>query len=507
MLKLLSIIFFLLSVLNIHSQGLTLNYEAKMIVGEESNVTINGNLVLNNHIPLEIKNSSFIVKGESSGSGEITFTKTIPSNRWEFVSSPVLDQSVTTFVAEENLSRGLGSHTDNRGLTYFNNSEFKWVIYNGVDNVDFPNIFESGKGWGVHLEGNGENKDISFTGLFPGLDISKTNQNIEEAQHFFIGNPYPSSISVGDQTAEGVAFLSYNGDNLKEKTMWIWNSENRDYDIANNLVGTSYIRPGQSFFVKSISGSAVFSFKKDMQSHQSTTSYQQKNSSSSQKIKLMITDGSSHKHTVIYYVKEATNAFDNGFDSTTFNSGGTDIYTHLVEDSEGNDYRIQALPNNNHEKTIVSVGVNATSSSEITISAAIDNLPAEIKVYLEDKEKNSFNLLDNSATFKTTLSEDINGIGRFYLHTTSQVLSSDKVALNNNPSIYISSEENLRISGVHIGEAKIRMYDILGKQLINTSFEGNGMNDIVLPKNISDGGVYIVHLVTDTKIITKKIMI
>ena len=66
MLKLLSIIFFLLSVLNIHSQGLTLNYEAKMIVGEESNVTINGNLVLNNHIPLEIKNSSFIVKGESS---------------------------------------------------------------------------------------------------------------------------------------------------------------------------------------------------------------------------------------------------------------------------------------------------------------------------------------------------------------------------------------------------------------------------------------------------------
>ena len=51
------------------------------------------------------------------------------------------------------------------------------------------------------------------------------------------------------------------------------------------------------------------------------------------------------------------------------------------------------------------------------------------------------------------------------------------------------------------------MYDILGKQLINTSFEGNGMNDIVLPKNISDGGVYIVHLVTDTKIITKKIMI
>ena len=182
----------------------------------------------------------------------------------------------------------------------------------------------------------------------------------------------------------------------------------------------------------------------------------------------MITDGSSHKHTVIYYVKEATNGFDNGFDSTTFNSGGTDIYTHLVEDSEGNDYRIQALPNNNHEKTIVSVGVNATSSSEITISAAIDNLPAEIKVYLEDKEKNSFNLLDNAATFKTTLSEDINGIGRFYLHTTSQVLSSDKVALNNNPSIYISSEENLRISGVHIGEAKIRMYDILGKQLINT---------------------------------------
>ena len=245
-----------------------------------------------------------------------------------------------------------------------------------------------------------------------------------------------------------------------------------------------------------------------MQSHRSTETDQQKTSSSRPEIKLMITDGSSHRSTDIFYIEATTTGFDNGYDSTIFYNGGTEfgIYTHLVSDSQGDDYGIQSLPDNNFENMVVPVGINATSSTEIIISAAIVNFPVGISVYLEDKVNNSYTLLDDAATFTTTLSEDINGIGRFYLHTTSSVLSADKVALNNNISIYTSSKENLRISGVNTGVAKLSVYNILGKQVLNTSFEGNGMNDIALPKNISKG-VYIVHLVTDTETVNKKIMI
>ena len=507
MFKSLSIIFFLLSILNIYSQNVTIDSGAKMIVGEGVKVTIEGDLVLNSTESLKITNSSFVVKGTSSGSGKMTYTKTIPSKKWQFISSPVTNQSVADFVASVDLVNGQGNHSDNQGLAYYDNTILDWIMYNTVKNSSsFPSgtVFKPGQGWVIQLEGSGD-IDISFTGSFPGSNSVMTDfQNSNESKYNFIGNPYPSYIA-GNTSANTDNFLEDNKDSLTEKTLWIWNDGDGKYDVTNNASNAYYLAPAQGFFIKSQEN---LSFDKNLQSHKSTVSGQQKNSSSRPEIKLMITDGSSHKDTDIFYIEGTTTGFDNGYDSTIFYNGGKnfDIYTHLVSDSQGDDYGIQSLPNSDYETMVVPVGFNATSNTEITISAAIANFPAGISVYLEDKEDSSFTLLDNSATYTTTLSEDINGIGRLYLHTTSSVLSTDKVTLNNHLSIYTSSKENIRISGVYSGVAKLRMYNILGKQVLNTSFEGNGLNDIALPNNISSG-VYIVHLATESKIVTKKILI
>ena len=126
-------------------------------------------------------------------------------------------------------------------------------------------------------------------------------------------------------------------------------------------------------------------------------------------------------------------------------------------------------------------------------------------MYLEDKEDNTFTLLDDTSSFSTTLSGSLNGEGRFYLHTrTESSLSAPNDVDINNISMYTTSEENLRIIGVQSGPASVVIYDILGKQIINTSFEGTVANDIALPSSISEG-VYIVRLKTNTGIISKKI--
>ena len=507
MFKSLSIIFFLLSILNIYSQNVTIDSGAKMIVGEGVKVTIEGDLVLNSTESLKITNSSFVVKGTSSGSGKMTYTKTIPSKKWQFISSPVTNQSVADFVASVDLVNGQGNHSDNQGLAYYDNSIPNWIVYNTVENSSsFPSgtVFKPGQGWVIQLEGSGD-IDISFTGSFPGSNSVMTDfQNSNESKYNFIGNPYPSYIA-GNTSTDTDNFLEDNKDSLTEKTLWIWNDGDGKYDVTNNASNAYYLAPAQGFFIKSQEN---LSFDKNLQSHKSTVSGQQKNSSSRPEIKLMITDGSSHKDTDIFYIEGTTTGFDNGYDSTIFYNGGKyfDIYTHLVSDSQGDDYGIQSLPNSDYETMVVPVGFNATSNTEIIISAAIANFPAGISVYLEDKDNTSFTLLEDATSYTTTLSEDINGIGRFYLHTTSSVLSTDKVALNNHLSIYTSSKENIRISGVYSGVAKLRMYNILGKQVLNTSFEGNGLNDIALPNNISSG-VYIVHLATESKIVTKKILI
>ena len=62
----------------------------------------------------------------------------------------------------------------------------------------------------------------------------------------------------------------------------------------------------------------------------------------------------------------------------------------------------------------------------------------------------------------------------------------------------------MRVTGVQNGSASIQIYNILGKQMMRTSFEGMGVNDISLPT--LPNGVYIIKLGTQTGTTNKKII-
>jgi hypothetical protein len=47
---------------------------------------------------------------------------------------------------------------------------------------------------------------------------------------------------------------------------------------------------------------------------------------------------------------------------------------------------------------------------------------------------------------------------------------------------------------------------MLGKELMQTSFEGTGVNEILLPNHLNPG-IYIVKIATTTGVTTKKIRI
>ncbi len=53
--------------------------------------------------------------------------------------------------------------------------------------------------------------------------------------------------------------------------------------------------------------------------------------------------------------------------------------------------------------------------------------------------------------------------------------------------------------------ANIYLYNTIGKQVLEASFMGSGVNDIELPE--LSQGVYIAKLETTNKIITKKIIL
>lgn len=74
----------------------------------------------------------------------------------------------------------------------------------------------------------------------------------------------------------------------------------------------------------------------------------------------------------------------------------------------------------------------------------------------------------------------------------------------NSINVYTTGS-TLRIVGVQNGTASVNVYSILGKNVFEASFQGNGLNDIILP-NLKTG-IYIVQLESQKGKLNKKIII
>ncbi|WP_297816038.1 T9SS type A sorting domain-containing protein, partial [uncultured Polaribacter sp.] len=154
---------------------------------------------------------------------------------------------------------------------------------------------------------------------------------------------------------------------------------------------------------------------------------------------------------------------------------------------------------------VIPVGVKADANKEITFSAEAMNLPTGIKVFLEDRVHNTFTRLDEAnATYKVTLTEALDGVGRFYVHTTQSALSIDNVTLTG-VSIFKANAATLRVTGLTQGKASISLFNVLGKQVMSTSFEATASKDISLPKLAR--GIYFVKVQTATGELSKKIIL
>ena len=436
---------------------------------------------------------SLIVSGTSTGN--ITYNRTLATENWYLVSSPVVGQDIDAFVTTEVLASGTGS---NLGLSDYNNTTPGWTYYqNGASGTG---SFTSGDGRSIKLAAAG---DVSFTGTINTSDVTVAMTSNSNGFNL-VGNPYPSYVA-GNENADGTNnILTINSANLTENTLWFWNQSTGSYNQINQASTAFQIAPAQGFFV-SATGSVNLSITEAMQSHQGTDSFQRL--TTRPEIELTLSNGTAIRNADIYYIEGTTTGWDNGYDSSIFGGVANEftIYTHAVANGNGRDLGIQSLPNSDFENMIIPVGINAEAGTSISIDAATNNFPEGINIYLEDKQDNSFTLLEADSNFSFTPENNLDGIGRFYLHTTSGVLSANDFATNTNISIYTSSNDNLRIAGVQNGTATVRLYNILGKEMLKSSFVGSGVNDIKV--NAIPVGIYIVKLTTENGTLNRKIII
>lgn len=155
---------------------------------------------------------------------------------------------------------------------------------------------------------------------------------------------------------------------------------------------------------------------------------------------------------------------------------------------------------------ILPLGIVASADKEIEFSLGALNIPSSIRVFLEDRELNTITRLDEgNSNYKVTLTEGLDGFGRFFLHTsTKSALSIDNEILSD-VNIYKSGISELTITGLDSEKGSISMYNVLGKQVLKTSFTTKNLKQIPLPKLSS--GIYIVKLNTEVGTIIKKIIL
>ncbi|MEQ6123812.1 T9SS type A sorting domain-containing protein, partial [Pseudotenacibaculum sp. MALMAid0570] len=480
---------------------------AKLTIESGKSLITTDSLNIEEGATLEIESGgSLIVNGASTG--KITYKRYLPNDNWYTISPPVQGQTFGSFEGSNNLATGNGYvglityHNDGGG---YNSTGWEFYDY-PLNPTDSARVLETGKGYAVRLPDAGT---ISFTGAAATSNVIIDTPVGATDFSYLIGNPYPAYLPA-NATTGSYTIIDENDSNMFEKSLWIWDNIQYDYISINDASTARYIAPGQGFFIQSNpEGTQRVKFLKTQRYHQTDVFNRTAQSTTTRpEIKLFVDDGVRKRDTDIFYIEGTTTGFDNGYDATMFTilPDVSEIFTHMVSDSEGKDFDIQSLPNSNYEEMVVPIGISAVAGKELIFSATAVNFPEGIHVYLEDKETETFTRLDlEGAEYKVTLTEDITTIGRFYLHTnTSAILSLNSVDTQH-ISIYLKDKDLLNVTGIYNQESQLKIYNIQGKEVFATNFKGTGLNEIRLPKLSS--GIYIVRLQNKSGEVNKKIVL
>ena len=486
---------------NVEINDLEIYSGATVIVKEGATFTVNGNLVNNGDLILEsisTKYSSLIVEGTSTGN--VTYKRIVNSssgtgastNSNDLISAPVTGQTFGNFRGANSNIRS-GNIAGNLAFLFgpFNPASGSFINYSPSDDSSTLN---PGIGY---RSGSTDGLTYTFNGIVQTGNVSVPILAGGSSDWNLIGNPYPSYIDFTTffnliktqlDVGSNQAIYGYDG-----------NSSN-GWTILNNLSTGQLIAPGQGFVIKSKSGGGTITYTPQMRVGGSSDDFIVGRNANSHFgfLKLNASALDSEYNTEFYFNSNSTLGLDPGYDAALYNSNtpAFSIYSHLVENSSGEPFGIQALNSAAVSDVTIALGVHASSGQEITISILETDLPNSIEVYLEDTLTNSSTLLNlTDYTFNAT--SDLSGTGRFYLRLQGDALSIKEPTFD---SIKISTnltERTIEITGQLESDTSLTLYDIHGRVMLTTDLNVR-LNKQSVDVSQLNTGIYIAELKSGT---------
>lgn len=484
------------------------------------NIDANGELIMDSDSD---EFSSLYVDGTSTGNAEYRRWVASGTTR-DLVSAPVTGEAFNSFNGRNPGDIPSGTQGGELLFGYYDNNNGAGTYYESSATDTYT--FEVGQGYRAAA-----GKTLSFKGDVNTGDVPVTVTKGTGKYAFanLIGNPYTFYLDANEElitalnssgalNSTHVGIYGYDGGNVTaDGVTWkVINSLNQDdgYKIA----------PGQGFMVYADNDGGTITFteamyvipgsndRDDFIAGRSTNSKKGTSTKERYNFELKIENTSDNRaySTDLYFLESnGTRGLDVSWDAGAFQLPNLSIATQLVEDSDGTAFQIQCLPlaDLSSDDLMVPVYVKASAGYEYTISMDDSTLPAGAKIYLQDVLLNTTTLLEDTYTFTAT--ESLQGAGRFYLTTSSQVLNTEQVLISGIHVTSVLSTKQIMINGLTNQPATLSLIDLSGRGVLQQNLEMSNNNNQYIDVEFIKTGIYIVKLkLKDSDyVITKKVFI
>ncbi len=483
---------------------------ANLTIAAGSYVTINGDLTTNggfivNNTQDEI--ASVIVKGKSEG--EVTENWDLDHDRWWYISHPVSGDLIADY--KSSLSSG------NYYLYLYDNSSFSWTKITGYNNYNFSAkqaiaLGILNDGYVLNYSGSLNNNDSYI-------------YTAEKTGYQNIGNPYPSYIDFNSIcTSQNSTITQTEDDNYAAYTgytSYIYTTYEgvRQYATYNTSAGyglnggSHYIAPGQCFWVYAAAGEKV-EITKDACTNSPTGSVSLKSTSSADRhaiIKLALSNSNTYDEVLIIGDEDNGSEEITKYDSKKRKNSGKIGNIFTIKNSV--DVAINSLPEF-YDGEIIPLGYSVSSSgmTDFTISVSDLENVYNYEIYLDDLDEGTSIELTEATEFTftpTAASSD----DRFQLRMASTETGSDEedtttgIETTDNDEITVYSSGNtayVNISDAWLqsSDRRIDVYNVAGHLLQQVE-----LNDLETSFGLADTGVYIIKVVSGTKMYQQKVLI
>jgi hypothetical protein len=474
--------------------GLTLN-SSSTVKGVLTLTT--GNFTTNNNLNVDLYWGSIAGTGTGTTTGNIRFFKTIWSNKYHYISSPIPGRTAADW--NDNVTINFGANTN---MYYYNETVPDTSVkvgWTGVTALTQP--LQTMTGYALYFKAF-PTTVIDVSGPYthnPGTISSGTLTNTKSTIPTFkpasdgwnhMGNPFPSTIdwnAASGWTKTGL-----------DNAVYYWDPRNNRFSAYVAGVGTNggtrYIGSMQGFFVKVSTSGGTGSLSMTNAVRTAAINVDVWRTASDESVlRLTATSGATSDETIVRLLDSTTTTFDGEFDAyKMMNEGQTpSLYTQYNADN----YAINSIPSTSFNETIP-VTLDTKFTGSYVFNANITGFESADSVIFVDKVTNTKQDLRINPTYAVDLAKG-NYANRFYIQYNKKeaIVTDTKPGVLSAINVY-SFEQKVTIdfNNVKVSTADIMIFDAKGNAVYKAKNQSvtSGKVEIGLP--FVSSGIYIVKI-------------